>query len=75
MKKVTIYSGDNCKYCNLAKEFFKENNIDYIEHNVSSDMDAKKFLFSKKVMSVPFIMIDDKEFIGFDKEKIINELK
>jgi glutaredoxin 3 len=36
-KNVTIYSTPVCKYCAHAKEFFKENNIQYTEHNVAAD--------------------------------------
>lgn len=69
-KKVIIYSGVNCSHCEAAKQYFYDNDIQYEEHNIGSDKKAKMFLLQKGVMSVPFIMIDDKEFIGFDQSEI-----
>ncbi len=70
MKKVIIYSSNTCKYCHLAKEFFEENNIEYIEKNVSEDVVAKKELIKKGYMGVPVIIIDEEEIQGFDKERL-----
>lgn len=67
---VTIYSGNRCKYCTMAKDYFKQIGVDFIEHNVQEDEDAMQVLVDKNIMSVPFIMIDDVELIGFDKNKI-----
>lgn len=74
MKNVVIYSSDGCRYCTIAKDFFRSKDIEYTEYNVSKDAEAKKFLMSKKIMGVPFIMIDDIEIRGFDKDKITEAL-
>jgi glutaredoxin 3 len=70
MKDVTIYTSSGCEHCHEAKEFFEQNHIEYREHNISKDKEAKKLLMSKGYMSVPVIMIEDKEILGFDKEEI-----
>ncbi len=70
MKDVTIYTSSGCEYCHEAKEFFEQNHVEYTEHNISKDKDARKLLMSKGYMSVPVIMIEDKEILGFDKEEI-----
>lgn len=70
MSKVDIYTSNDCHFCHEAKEFFKENSIEFTEHNVSSNVDARKFLMKKGVMSVPYIIINETELVGFDKEKI-----
>ncbi|KRO33157.1 MAG: hypothetical protein ABS15_00370 [SAR86 cluster bacterium BACL1 MAG-120823-bin87] len=31
---VEIYSKSNCLYCDKAKNYFTQNNISYVEHNV-----------------------------------------
>ena len=36
-KTVTIYSTPTCHFCHAAKEFFKENNVAYTEHDVAGD--------------------------------------
>ena len=68
MAKVTIYSTPTCVYCKMAKEFFKENNIPYEEHDVAADAKARNEMFEKsRQMGVPVIDIDGEIIIGFDK--------
>ena len=74
MKNVVIYSSDGCRYCTIAKEFFRSKDITYTEYNISKDENAKQFLMNKKIMGVPFIIIDDVEVRGFDKDKITQVL-
>ena len=75
MNKVEIYTSSSCGYCHMAMEFFKENNIEYIEHNISEDLEAKKALIKKGYRSVPVININGEEMMGFDKEKVAALLK
>lgn len=66
---VIIYSTPTCHYCHAAKEFFKENNIEYTEKDVATDEVARKEMIEKTgQLGVPVIQIDDKPpIIGFDK--------
>ncbi|MCI5997360.1 MAG: glutaredoxin family protein [Peptoniphilaceae bacterium] len=70
MAKVVVYSSESCTYCKQAKEFLKDNNIEYTEKNVSTDMEARKELMAKGHMGVPVIYVDDAEMVGFDKPKL-----
>ena len=74
MNKVEIYTSDTCGFCHEAKDFFKENNIEFTEHNISTDLEAKKELIKKGYRSVPVININGEEMMGFDKEKVANLL-
>lgn len=75
MTKVIIYSTPTCPYCNMAKEFFKENKIKYEEFDVSTNEDKKDEMIEKSgQMGVPVIIIGDKIIIGFDKKAIKKEL-
>lgn len=75
MKNVTIYSTPSCHFCHMAKDFFKANNINYIEHDVASDLEKRKEMVEKSgQMGVPVIIIDDKIIVGFDKPTISKEL-
>lgn len=70
-KTVTIYSTPTCHFCNLAKEYFTENNVPYTEHNVAADMEKRQEMIDKSgQMGVPVIFIGDEMIIGFDKERI-----
>jgi glutaredoxin 3 len=74
MKNVTIYSTTVCKYCALAKEFFKQNNIQYSEHNVGLDVEKRKEMIDLSgQMGVPVITIDDNVVIGFN-EPVLKKL-
>ncbi|MBI9015197.1 MAG: glutaredoxin family protein [Clostridiales bacterium] len=54
-----------------AKEFLKANDIDYTEHNVSEDMDARKLMMKNKLMGVPSFLIDGEAVVGLNKEKLL----
>ena len=75
--KVIVYSTPSCPYCHAAKEFFKENKIDYKEIDVSKDQSAAQEMIEKSgQMGVPVISIDKNIIIGFDQpaiEKILNK--
>ena len=73
---VKIYSTTWCPYCKLAKEFFKANNIKFIDINVEEDPDKAKEMIEKSGQTgVPVIDINGKIIVGFDKEKIKKALK
>ena len=62
MAKVVVYSSDSCTYCKQAKEFLKANNIEYVEKNVSTDLEARKELMAKGHM------------VGFNKAELSKAL-
>jgi alkyl hydroperoxide reductase subunit F len=68
MKNVTIFSTPNCIYCQMTKEFLKEHNIAYTEHDVAADPEQRaKMIEASEQMGVPVTIIDDNVVIGFDK--------
>ncbi|MEM5793956.1 MAG: Uxx-star family glutaredoxin-like (seleno)protein [Candidatus Aenigmatarchaeota archaeon] len=76
MKKVKIYTTPTCPYCEMAKTFFRENNIEYEEIDVSSDREAAIEMIEKSgQMGVPVIEIDDKIIVGFDVNAIKKALE
>ncbi|MBX4198611.1 glutaredoxin family protein [Candidatus Parcubacteria bacterium] len=71
MKTVTIYSTPVCHYCAMAKEFFKQHNIAYTEHNVAADQEKRKEMIDiSEQMGVPVIRIDDTVVIGYDEQAL-----
>jgi glutaredoxin-like YruB-family protein len=76
MPKVIIYTTTTCPFCKMAKDFFKENNVEYTEKNVEIDGEALKEMVEKSgQMGVPVIDIDNQIIIGFDEEAFRNILK
>ena len=76
MATVKIYSTATCPWCKKAKEYFKENNIEFTDVDVSADEAAQKEMVEKSgQMGVPVIEIDGKILVGFDQGKIEEALK
>jgi glutaredoxin-like YruB-family protein len=70
-KSVIVYSTSACHWCIRVKQFLKENNILFLDWDVSVDQLAKDEMIKKSgQMGVPVLDIDGEIIIGFDKEKI-----
>jgi len=60
----------------MAKQFLKENNIEFKDIDVSVDHKAAEEMIEKSgQMGVPVIDVYGKIIIGFDKKKIKEALK
>ena len=71
MAKVKIYSTPTCVYCNMAKNWFKEKNIEYEEIDVATDETKRNELIAKTgQLAVPVIEVGDEMIIGFDKNRL-----
>lgn len=70
-KQVTVYSTPVCHYCNQAKEYFKEHDVEFTEHDVAADQEKRQEMVDMTgQMGVPVIRIGDDVVVGFDEEKI-----
>ena len=70
--KIVLYSTSWCPHCKEAKEYFKKNNIVYIDRDVEEDSDAMEALAETyKSRAVPVIVIgnDEKILKGFKQEE------
>jgi glutaredoxin-like YruB-family protein len=71
MAKVTVYSTPTCTYCQLAKQFFGENNVEFEEIDVAADNAKLQEMVEKSgQMGVPVIEIDDQIIVGFDEGRV-----
>ena len=70
-KNVSIYTTPTCHFCQMAKEFFKANGVEYTEHNVAADQAKRQEMIDKSgQMGVPVIYVGDEMTIGFDKGRL-----
>jgi len=70
-KKVIVYSTPTCPFCIRAKQFLKDNNIQFIDYDVGSDPARADEMIKKTAqMGVPVLDIEGEIIIGFDKDKI-----
>jgi glutaredoxin 3 len=71
--KVTVYTSQFCKYCHLAKQYFKDNNIKYEEIDVTKNrVEAQKIMEEIKTLSIglPIIKIDKNVVVGWNKGQV-----
>lgn len=72
---ITVYSTPTCPYCKMAKDFLKENKVEFEDVDLTSDQAAAEELMKKSgQMVVPQIEIDGEIMIGFDEEKLKSKL-
>ena len=74
MKKVTFYTSNTCPHCKAAKNYLRENNIDFEEKNVDEDRSAIDYLVEKGHRGVPVINIEGEDIVGFNKELVDEKL-
>jgi len=67
MKKVDIYTGILCGYCNAAKKLLEKKNISFNEIDISSNPDQKEIMLKKSngARTVPQIFIGDHHVGGY----------
>ena len=76
MADVTIYTTPTCVYCKAAKEFFRENNIEYEEKDVAKDEQARDAMVEKSgQLGVPVIDARGSIVVGFDEKKLLELLR
>ena len=69
MKKVTIYTGDPCSFCEAAKALLKTKNVEIQELDIWKDPTKAKEMLQRTngARSIPQIFIDDHYLGGNDK--------
>ena len=74
--QIQIYTTPTCHFCHMTKDFFKENNVEYTEFDVSVDQaKAQEMIDKSGQMGVPVIRIvkDDgaeEMIVGFQQDKL-----
>jgi glutaredoxin len=75
--KVVVYALSTCVWCKMAKQFLKDNNIEYEYIDVDLCDEEDKAKIRQHIQSVggtlsyPTIIVDDKIVItGFRKDKL-----
>lgn len=72
---VKVYSTPACPWCVRAKEFLKEQKVEFEDIDVSANHEAALEMIEKSGQSgVPVLDINGTIIIGFDREAIIKAL-
>lgn len=76
MSKPIIYSTITCPFCKMAKQYFKDNGVEYDEKDVTNDAALQQEMIDKSgQFAVPVIDIGGKIIVGFNKPAIDEALK
>ncbi len=68
---VIMYSTPTCTYCRLAKDYLRQQKIQFTEYNVASDKRRAEEMTRKSgQMGVPVLDINGRILVGFDKSQI-----
>ena len=82
MKKVLIYTGPLCGYCDAAKALLKKKNISFDEIDIGIDQEKRNEMLKKTngAKTIPQIFIGDlhvggfRELYSLEKEKKLDNL-
>ncbi|HTF95659.1 MAG TPA: glutaredoxin family protein [Cellvibrio sp.] len=72
---VVLYATDWCGYCKKARNFFKENNIAYVEYDIEKSAEGRSQYDQLHGRGVPLIMIHGNILRGYDPNAIKEALK
>jgi len=68
---VKVYTTPTCPYCTMAKNFLRENGVEFIEKNVANDRAAAVEMVEKSgQMGVPVLDINGEIIVGFNRDAI-----
>lgn len=71
-KQVVMYATSWCPYCRPARNYFREQGIPYVEHDIEKDTEARRVYqaFGGKVIPVIFVgqrRMNGLNVVGFNK--------
>lgn len=68
---IKVFSTTTCPWCVKAKDYLKAKNLEYVDLNVSENMEAREEMIKKSnQMGVPVLDINGKIIVGFDRKAI-----
>ena len=73
MKKIIMYTGPLCNYCEAAKRLFARNNVPYNEIDISKVAGAADEMIKKAngKRTIPQIFFDDQHIGGYDEVRAL----
>ncbi|GAA5139131.1 glutaredoxin family protein [Thalassotalea piscium] len=69
MKKVVLYSSNNCSHCDKAKAFLAQHNVTFRLCNVKTPAGQKE-LAKAGFRSIPVIKVADEYIVGYNEKQL-----
>lgn len=63
---IIVYSSNLCSVCGMVKAFLKLRDVEFVEKNVSTDLEGRSELMEMGFDSTPVTVIGSRLLIGFD---------
>ena len=70
MTEIIVYSSNMCGACEMVKEFLRLRGKEFVERNVSVDLQGRKELLDLGFDATPVTVIGESLVEGFDVDKI-----
>ena len=70
MAEIIVYSSNMCGACEMVKEFLRLRGREFVERNVSVDLQGREELFELGFDATPVTVIGESVVEGFDVDKI-----
>ena len=64
-RQVVMYATSWCPYCQQARNYFREQGIPYVEHDIEKDADARRAYKDFGGRGVPVIFVGKRRMNGF----------
>lgn len=72
--RVVMYATAWCGYCRQAREYFVENDIDYVEFDIEKDRSAKRDFDALLGSGTPLLYHGYARMVGFNKRQVDSQL-
>jgi glutaredoxin len=72
---VVLYATDWCGYCRKTREFFKQNNIAYVEYDIEKSAEGRAQYDQLNGSGIPLIVIRGQVLRGYDPRALKNALQ
>ena len=72
--RVSIYSTPDCDRCKQVKQFLSRYEVPFVTHDLTTDVEARRFMDDHGYRIVPVITIDDLTLMGGDLPKLKSAL-
>ena len=75
MKKITMYTGPMCNFCEAAKRLLSRNNVVFSEIDISKVDGAKDEMIKKSngKKTIPQIFFNDQHIGGYDEVRALEK--
>lgn len=70
MTKPIVYTQNQCKYCQIVKNYLEDRGVEYETRNINDKEEYRQEHEALGFQSVPVTVIGDHKIVGFDLRKL-----